>query len=148
MQELEDRVEEDSKPEVREAAVASPTSSALRRGSLFYELSMQLKEEIRHSQAAKQETLEKHEANQSGQQLAAETTSNATNQTNLKLDLDGNNDSDDDDYHSHDEQHHSTTTRSQDEQDILKEVRFSSTLPFNPSLSVCNSPFRASSFLC
>ncbi|KAF1334787.1 hypothetical protein FI667_g1652, partial [Globisporangium splendens] len=118
--ELRDSIEGGSKPEIREA-VASPTSSALRRGSLFYELSMQLKEEMRQAQIAKQDTSEVDEANQSSQ-LKLGSIGKAAKPLNLTLDLDSNNDSDDNDSRQHHEQqHHVTATRSQDEEDILKE---------------------------
>lgn len=52
-QELQDRIDEENKPDETHAlpTAGSPASSAkLRRGSLFYELSMQLKEEMRQAQ--------------------------------------------------------------------------------------------------
>lgn len=143
----------------------------LRRGSLFYELSMQLKEEMRHATqpvaqqqnlAANQLFSQKNSPDASVAKLLPAAHLNNLPILNLALDLDDNNtdlsekNSDDDEiklyFATGNSSSSGTQQRSLDEHDILKEVRFaaaSSSLSFNPSLSVCNSPFRnASSFSC
>lgn len=132
--------------------MGSPNSSAmLHRGSLFYELSMQLKEEMRQSSTLspagstqqEHEASNHHGANQSFSQKnspdasAAKTAAGHQNNLpslNLALDLDDNNTdlsdtrNDDDDeikqYFATSNGNGTQHRGSLDEQDILKEVRF------------------------
>lgn len=131
----------------------------LRSGSLFYELSMQLKDEMRQaSQQQQQVQVGSEGANHQGCQDTSSSASKAAARRpfTLALDSDSDDDNNDDDSdatgaaahrdNARDGAEHDDNGDDDEDNDILKEVRsFASSLPLHaaPSRSVVSySPFR------